>query len=90
MPKSFANLIKNGRANQEIQDSAELRIRTRDHPVLHIMDGIPGSVADEGEGPPAIRPRERHGGTIGNPGEGLLEQFQLSCSRQGLSAAVRP
>jgi hypothetical protein len=39
---------------------------------------------------PAIRLRERHGGTFGNPGDGLLEQFQLSCSRQGLSPAVRP
>src|ERR671920_40634 len=39
---------------------------------------------------PAIRLSERHGGTFGDPGDGLLEQFQLSRSRQGLSPAVRP
>ena len=39
---------------------------------------------------PAIRLRVRHGGTFGNPGDGLLEQFQVSCSCQGLSPAVRP
>ena len=35
-----------------------------------------------------LRLPERHGGTFGNPGDGLLEQFQFSGSRQGLSAAV--
>jgi hypothetical protein len=35
-----------------------------------------------------IQLRKRHGGTFGNRGDEVLEQFQLSGSRQGLGAAV--
>lgn len=41
---------EDGYANQEVQDGTELRIRTRDHPVPNVVDGVPGGVAKEADG----------------------------------------
>src|SRR5829696_7908191 len=41
---------EDGRAQQEVKDGTELRVRTRNYPVSHVVDGVPGCVAEEGEG----------------------------------------
>ena len=41
---------EDGRADQKVQDGAELRIRARDHPVSHVVHGIPGGMAEESGG----------------------------------------
>src|SRR5215216_7853296 len=41
---------EDGRAQQEVKDGTELRVRTRDYPVSQIVVSVSGCVAEEGEG----------------------------------------
>jgi hypothetical protein len=41
---------EDGRAQQEVKDGTELRVRTRDYPVSQIVVSVLGCVAEEGEG----------------------------------------
>ncbi len=40
---------EDGRAQQEVHNGTELRVRTRDYPVSQKVVSVPGGVADEGD-----------------------------------------